>query len=237
MENNIEVLYEDENFLVINKPSGLVVHPDGKNMEHSLTEWILENYSFMKDVGEPLVLNNGEVIKRPGVVHRLDRETSGVMVLAKNQNTYNNLKKQFQDRRTKKIYKAFVYGEVKNEEGVIERPIGRSSKFGLWSAQRGARGFLREAVTEYKVIAKSKDYSFLELQPKTGRTHQIRVHLKAINHPVVSDSLYAPKKTNNLGFRRLALHAEKLTFYDLEGKAINIESKLPSDFHEALKKL
>src|SRR3989344_2069213 len=237
-KDKIKIIYEDENILAINKPSGLVVHPDGKTVEPTLVDWILKNYPEIEDVGEPLVLGTGEIIKRPGIVDPLDRETSGILLIAKNQKTFLFLKEQFKERDIKKSYRAFVYGEMKMEEGIIDRPIGRSNKdFRMWSAQRGARGQMRTAITEYHVLEKGNGFSFVEANPKTGRTHQIRVHFKAINHPIVSDSLYAPKKEKGLGFERLALHSYSIEFSLPEGKKIKLEAELPKDFERALKQI
>ena len=239
MKQKIQIINEDEDFLVLNKPAGLVVHPDGRTEEPTLVDWLLARYPDIKNVGEPLLLKSGEVIIRPGIVHRIDRETSGVLVIAKNQKSFLHLKKQFQDSEVSKKYNAFVYGEVKLEEGegqgVINRPIGRSAKdFRLWSAQRGAKGKEREAITEYSIIKATKGYSFIEARPKTGRTHQIRVHFKAINHPVVADRLYAPKKEPLLGFERLALHAKEISFLNLDGNKVTYEASYPDDFREAI---
>lgn len=234
--DKISVLYEDDNVAVINKPAGLVVHSDGKREEPTLTDWIENNYPESKGVGEPLTLSNSDVIERSGIVHRIDRETSGVMLFAKNQPAFLYFKKQFQDRTVGKIYHTFVYGEMKGDDGVIDRPIGRNKKdFRQWSAQRGARGAMREAITHYKVIARNRGFSFIEVIPKTGRTHQIRVHFKAINHPIVSDSLYAPKKEKALGFERLALHAYLIEFNLMNGKRIKIVAPYPEDFEKAFK--
>ena len=234
----MEILFENENMVVVNKPAGLVVHSDGRTKEESVADWVIENYPGIREVGEPWTAQDGTVIYRPGIVHRLDRDTSGVLVIAKTQESFLNLKAQFQNRETKKIYNAFVYDYVKEPEGVIDRPIGRStSDFRKWSAQRGARGEMREAVTEYKVLKACKDVSYVEVSPKTGRTHQIRVHFKAINHPVVCDALYAPKKPSLLGFGRLALHARKIEIKDLNGSILNIEAPLPQDFLNALDKI
>lgn len=240
--SKIEIIYEDRDVLVVNKPAGLIVHPasvqggpDGKTKEQTVADWMLERYPQTADVGELFVVASGKKIARPGIVHRLDRETSGVLVLAKNQHSFEYLKKQFQNREIKKVYNTFVYGEMKYAEGVIDRPIGKSRKdFRLWSSQRGARGELREAVTHYKVLEKTKDFSFVEIRPVTGRTHQIRVHLKAINHPVVCDKLYAPKRECELGFSRLALHARTLTFRTSANSIITAEAPLPDDFQKAL---
>jgi 23S rRNA pseudouridine1911/1915/1917 synthase len=157
------------------------------------------------------------------------------MLVAKNQKSFENLKKQFQNHEIKKKYEAFVYGEVRGG-GVVNRPIGRSSSdFRKWSAQRGARGEMREAITEYKVLVKNKEYSLVELFPKTGRTHQIRVHMKAVNHPLVSDSLYAPNRGMSLGFNRVALHSREITFKGLDGVVHSVTAPYPEDFEKAKK--
>lgn len=231
------VLYEDKDVIAINKPAGLVVHGDGKTKEPNLVDWLLLKYPEIKSVGEPGRDSHGNEILRSGIVHRLDRETSGVMLVAKTQESFENLKKQFQEHKIQKKYEAFVYGQIK-VDGVVDRPIGRSaSDFRKWSAQRGARGEMREAITEYKVISANKDYSLVELLPKTGRTHQIRVHMKAISHPLVSDSLYAPNHDNALGFDRVALHSREVTFMGLDGKSHTVEAPYPEDFEKALKSL
>src|SRR3989344_7747478 len=232
---DIPILYEDDNLMVLNKPAGLIIHSDGKTKEPTLADWILDKYPNIKDVGEPGRNAKGEIVHRPGIVHRLDRETSGVMIIAKNQKSFENLKKQFQNREVEKIYHAFVAGEMKDERGTIEKPIGRSGKdFRQWSAQRGGRGEMREAITDYRVITKSKGCSFVEISPRTGRTHQIRVHFKAINYPLVGDSLYAPKYKNMLEFKRLALHSRQIIFKDLESKQHMIKAPYPVDFQRAL---
>jgi len=237
MQKTIPILYEDEHVLVINKPAGLAVHGDGKTKEYVLTDWLLEHYPEIENVGEA-ARYDGKEIARPGIVHRLDRDTSGVLVIAKDQDSFEFLKKQFQDREIKKIYHALVHGVVKEEKGVIDRPIGRSaSDFRRWSAQRGARGELREAITGYRVLSRGKKFSFIELSPKTGRTHQLRVHLKAINHPIVGDSLYAGRLGGGLGMTRLALHASHIEFSLPDGKRASVEAPMPNDMSEAIAKL
>lgn len=260
-----QILKEDKYFLIINKPAGLVVHPDGKTIEPTLCDWIVQNYPKIVGVGEPSKGPNGVLLDRPGIVHRLDRETSGVLVIAKTQESFEFLKKSFQTRNVQKTYNTFVWGLVKEDKGSIDRPIGRSkTDFKKWSAERFARGDLRPATTEYKVLLRksfiegeekgggeetvklsSKDsknskiplnFTFVEAYPKTGRTHQIRVHFKAINHPVVGDALYAPNHPQMLGFKRLALHSRHISFTSLNGKRVEVEAPLPEDFQEALKK-
>ena len=238
----ITVLYEDKDVVVINKPAGLNVHPDGKTKEKTLVDWILKKYPRAKKVGEPMILEDGTEIFRPGIVHRIDKETSGALIIAKNQESYNFLKSQFQDRKVHKVYNAFVYGNVKEDRGMIDRNIGRSpNDVRKWSAQRGARGELRESITYYRVLKRSNGITFVEAMPKTGRTHQIRVHFKAIDHPVLKDFLYATgfllKQKNQLGFKRLALHAKELEITIPSGKLLNITAPYPDDFKFAMKKM
>lgn len=234
----IPILYEDDNYVVVNKPAGLVVHPDGKTEEKTLIDWILARYPEIKEVGEPLTLSTGEVIFRPGIVHRLDRDTTGSLLIAKNQKAYLHAKQQFKNRTIHKTYRAFVYGNIKAERETINRPIGRSkTDFRKWTAQRGTRGDEREATTVYRVLERSPQYSYIEAIPLTGRTHQIRVHMKAINHPVVADKLYAPNHKPGLGFERLALHSMILEFKNMEGIPVRIEAPLPADFQSGLQKM
>lgn len=253
-----KILYEDEYILALDKPAGLLVHSDGRSKEKTLVDWINENYPSLKEVGEPQTLQNGQVIKRPGIVHRLDKDTSGVIIVAKTREAFEFLKKQFQERKVQKIYNAVVWGNFSKDpstslkasklEGIIDKPIGRSaSDFRKWSAEHGAKGELREAVTEYKVVSQNKDFAFLEVRPKTGRTHQIRVHLKSIGHPVVGDKLYGSKtrstkheardkvneKEKQLGFGKLALHALSINIELPNHTRITIESPLPKEFEEA----
>jgi len=260
----LKILYEDKDILAIDKPSGIFVHADGKTKEKTVSDWFLKNYSKVKNVGESIFVD-GKEIKKPGIVHRLDKETSGVLLLAKNQKAFEFLKAQFKNREIKKVYNAIVSGWVKNDRGVVNKPIGRSPvDFRRRLAGRGARGELREAITEYKVLkrfivpASSKflslrpqagpsgskilkmpaRFTFLEIKPKTGRTHQIRVHMKFLNHPVVCDSLYNPKGFCPKELNRLALHARFIEFNlpaqtgDLKSKVLKIESKLPKEIEK-----
>lgn len=233
MEPN--ALFEDDTLLVINKPAGLLVHADGSG-NTTLADWLLRTYPNLERVGEPQQLKDGTIAARPGIVHRLDRETSGVMVVAKTQESFLHLKSQFQERAVEKHYRAFVYGYVKKDTEVIDRPIGRSRKdFRLFSAQRLAKGELREAITHYEVLGRRTDSTYLDLRPFTGRTHQIRVHLKAVNHPVVCDRLYAPNHSPLLGFSRLALHSFSITFQTSDGGERTVMAPLPEDFEQALR--
>lgn len=236
--NEIKIIYENEDFVAVDKPSGLMVHDDGKTKEKTLCDWILKNYPQTENIGEPTKTSSGKIIKRPGIVHRLDKDTSGVILVAKNQKIFEYLKKQFQDRKIKKTYIAFVYGEIKKTNGIINSPIGKSKKdFRQFSSFKNTRGELREAITEYKVLKTNKDFSFIEVYPKTGRTHQIRVHFKSINHPVVCDSLYAPKSKCPTEIGHLALHSSSIEFKDDKNASFKIEAPTPKSFQNFLKSL
>jgi len=240
----ITILYEDADMLAINKPAGLMVHADGRSKGPFLTDWVISKYPQAKDVGDPARSEEGESLDRSGIVHRLDRETSGVLLVAKSQKGFEYLKDQFKDRTLTKKYLAFVWGEIGEEFGTINRPIGRSKNdFRKWSAQRGTRGDTRDAETYWTRMAvidansfgqlsgeKRLPVSVVQCEPKTGRTHQLRVHFNAIHHPVVGDMLYAPKKPFALGFERTALHANWIQFQNMEGKTIKIVAPLPDDF-------
>lgn len=246
-----QIIYEDEYILALDKPAGLLVHPvaeqvhcgtgsdDGKN-ELTLTDWILKNYPELKNVGETQTLQNGQILKRPGIVHRLDKDTSGVIIVAKTKEAFEFLKKQFQDRKVEKIYNAIVWRNFSPEKmkGIINKLIGRSnSDFRKWSAEGNPKGELREAITEYRVLNQNNNFAYLEVRPKTGRTHQIRVHLKSIGHPVICDKLYGCKKSPTpiqiLNFNRLALHAVSIKLELPNGQSVKIESELPKEFENA----
>lgn len=234
MNQDPVVLYEDSDVVVINKPAGLMVHPDGKSKDETLVDWVRAHYPDMEGVGEPLVLADETIIERPGIVHRLDRDTSGVLILAKHPSAHEHLKKQFMGRDAHKIYRAFAYGSIAADRGTIDKPIGKSrTDFRQWSASRNPRGLMRDARTDFRVIVRAPEATYLELFPHTGRTHQIRVHLKAIQHPVVCDSLYASGRPALLGLSRLALHALSLRLTLPSGKEATFEAPLPQEFVEA----
>ena len=244
----IPILYEDKDAVVINKPAGLVIHPDSRTKEKTLVDWILKRYPRIKNVGEPIILDDGTKILRPGIVHRTDRDTTGALIIAKNQKAYEYLKGQFKARKVHKVYQAFLYGDLKEDRGMIDRPIGRSvNDFRKWTSQRGTRGEMREAVTYFKVLnrkdlpAQAGGFTFVEAMPKTGRTHQIRVHFSAINHPLIMDKLYATdfylSQKNQLGFERTALHARELEIKLPSEKLLQITAPYPEDFEEAMKKI
>lgn len=242
MRQDIPIIYEDKDLLVINKPAGLNVHGDGFREEETLAGWLMKKYPEISEVGESMVSQKGEEIKKPGIVHRLDKETSGVMIIAKNQKTFEFLKKQFQNRETKKVYRAIVSGALKlslGEEKIINLPIGRSASDARKRvASPRIRGTAREAVTIFRLIENlGTNYAYVEAEPKTGRTHQIRAHFKAYNHPIIGDELYNPKDDGGGLMKRQALHAYQLTVVLPGGERETFLAPLPPDFIQALEKL
>lgn len=234
---DLPIIFEDDNIVAVNKPAGIMTHPDGVTKDETVSDWFAKKYPEAATVGETQRLPNGEEIARPGVVHRLDRETSGVLVLVKNNETHAFLKEAFQERTVEKTYLAFVYGVPKERKGTIDFAIGRSRKdFRLRSAQPKAKGTMREAITHYEVVADNGSHALMKIVPKTGRTHQIRVHLKAIHHPVVGDPLYAPNHPYDLGFKRLGLHAFTLDIPQPSGERLHIEAPLPQDLAGSIEK-
>lgn len=241
----LAVIYEDEDVLVLNKPAGLIVHSDGRTDEPSVAEWVIKHYPALEQVGEPWTSPQGEVIPRPGIVHRLDRDTSGVMILAKTPEAYAFLKGQFQDRTTEKTYQAFVYGHPKQDKGTIEAEIVRvratPPRWGV--AREGENKKHRVAVTDWRVLARTQDpetgekVALMEARPKTGRTHQIRVHFKHLGYPVIGDKLYASGRPCLLGFSRQALHAASLAITLPSGERRTFVAPLPGDFAAALESL
>lgn len=217
----LPILYEDADLVAAAKPAGLITHSDGRTEEPTAEEWFTAKYP--EAVGG-------------GYVHRLDRDTSGVLVFAKNQVAHEFLRKAFHDHAITKTYLAFVYGTPTEKKGIIDFDIGRSRKdFRLRSAQPKAKGRLRESLTRYEVIGEVPGYALLKVQPETGRTHQIRVHLKAIHHPIVGDTLYAPNHPAALGIKRIGLHAYSLDLPLPAGDRITITAPIPDDLLPAFK--
>jgi 23S rRNA pseudouridine1911/1915/1917 synthase len=249
-KNNLPpILYEDKDILALDKPCGLLVHDDGRNAIHNageptLADMLLAAYPKMKNVGEPLEVLDPKTKKkikiyRPGIVHRLDKETSGVIIVAKTKKSFEYFKNAFKEKEVKKLYHALVWGTIKDDDGSVNVPIGRSKRdFRKWLAGRGTRGELREAMTYYRVHKRfeldGEKCTYLHVFPKTGRTHQIRVHMKYLNHPVICDALYGTKDVCPKKVGRLALHAFSLDFKLPSGKEKHIESPLPELFGKAL---
>jgi len=245
-----EIIAETNDYLVINKPAGLAVHGGGNLKEATLVDWLVDYYPKIKKVGDDP--------SRPGLVHRLDKDVSGIMLIAKNQTSFLHFKDQFKNRSVNKEYLALCHGKIAPDEGTIDFPITRSQA-GYKMAALPARteellnrhhprgrdqGNIeswfksRQALTEFTVLKRFVNYTLLRINIKTGRTHQIRVHFLALGHPLVGDDLYATKKTKaknkkiNLG--RVFLVADNLTFRDLKGEIKNFKIAMPPVLTRAL---
>jgi len=216
------ILYEDDDVLVIDKPAGLPVHPAPGHPSHTLVNAVLAYLSFTPDTSDPM---------RPGIVHRLDMNTSGVMLVAKNRTAQADIIKQFNSYAVTKVYLVLVKGRLTPEHGTIEAPIGRDTRnrkrMAVTAEDQG-----RPARTRYRVVRYIDNYTLLEAMPETGRTHQIRVHLSAVGHPVVGDATYGVKSAY---LSRQFLHSHRLGFrLPSTGEYVEFESALPSDLEQAL---
>lgn len=218
----LEALYEDDDLLIINKQPGLVVHPSAGNQEHTLVNALLGRRTQLSDINK----------NRPGIVHRLDKETSGLLVIAKNNASHLKLAKQFAQHSIQRKYIAIVCGRVEFDEDVIDAPIGRHPLKRKSMAVSFAPNS-KYAKTFYKTLKRSRNFSLLELRPFTGRTHQLRVHLAYLGYPILGDTKYG--KNNN--FSRLALHAQEIGFiHPSTNKPIHFTSKIPAEFQDFIEK-
>lgn len=232
---NIEIIYEDEDVIVIDKPAGVLSQRAESSKAPAVSDFLVKYCPKIKEVGKDE--------QRFGTVHRLDKDTSGIMIIAKNNRSFEFLKDQFKNREVQKTYTALVYGTVMPEEGIIDLKIGRSktkpNMQTVIDTKKKEHIRSREALTLYKTIKNYKDHTLLEVQLKTGRMHQIRVHLKAIGYPVVGDQKYFFKKYRNVEPRleRQFLHAGKLRIKLPNGKTSVFRSKLPKDLKSFLNKI
>lgn len=223
----LDVIYEDSDLIVVNKPKGLVVHPAPGHADGTLVN------ALMYHCGDSLSGVGGEL--RPGIVHRIDMETSGLLIAAKNDFAHRHLSDQLKDRSLSRVYETIVRGNIKDESGTIDAPIGRhpTDRKRMAVTQRNSRN----AVTHYEVIARYEGYTHLRCRLETGRTHQIRVHLAHIGHPVLGDMVYGMKKPE-LGLDSQCLHARRIKFiHPRTGEHIELESSLPEYFTAVLEKL
>lgn len=226
-----KILYEDKDVIVLDKPAGLLVHEIKSHPgEKTLTDWLLKKYPEVKTVGD-------DPENRAGIVHRLDKDTSGVMIIARRQSSFEYLKKLFQDHDIKKTYVALAWGEIKKPSGIISLPMGLKSGSLKRTTRLKGTTMIKEAVTIYRVkqiLTSKKDpkqkFTLLELEPKTGRTHQIRVHLAALGNPIVGDTLYSRRERPE-NIKRQFLHAESLELALPNGKRMKFSAKLPKDLN------
>ena len=225
-EMPLDIIYEDEDMLVINKEKGIVVHPGNGNPDGTLANAVMAKCKgSLSGIG-------GKI--RPGIVHRIDKDTSGLIIVAKNDTAHLNLSKQIQDRKVKKTYIALVRGVIKENEATINMPIGRSSKD---RKKMAVTKDGKEAITHFKVLKRYNGFTLLEVKIETGRTHQIRVHLSEIGYPVVGDEVYSNGK-NPFGVKGQMLHAEKLELkHPRTGKDLTFEAPVPKYFENIINQL
>lgn len=221
----LDVLYEDDDLIVINKPEGLVVHPGSGQREHTLVNALLFHFPKLAGIGGK---------ERPGIVHRLDKDTTGCLVIAKTDLAHRSLSEQFAERSVEKIYLALVGGKLRKPSGTIEEKIGRHPVHRQRMSTASSRG--RAAKTDYRVVSSSEDMSLVECKLHSGRTHQIRVHLHHLGHPVLGDKVYGGRFAKS--FPRQMLHAWRLGFrHPRTQQCRQFEAPLPRDFQEAIKPL
>lgn len=217
----LDIVYEDSDLLVVNKPKGMVVHPSAGHQSGTLVHALLHHCNDLSGI-------NG--VERPGIVHRIDKDTSGLLLVAKNDSTHVALSEQLSNKEIKRKYEAIVHGEIAHESGMIDAPIGRDPKDRqkMAVADKG-----KPAVTNFKVLKRFPDYTYVECQLETGRTHQIRVHMRYIGFPLVGDPKYGPRKT--LDVQGQALHAKLLGFvHPSSGEWMEFEAEAPQVFQDVL---
>ncbi|WP_405102333.1 RluA family pseudouridine synthase [Oceanobacillus sp. FSL H7-0719] len=218
----LDIIYEDSDLLVINKPRGMVVHPSAGHGSGTLVNALLYHCNDLSGI---------HGVERPGIVHRIDKDTSGLLIVAKNDQAHIGLSEQLAKREVERKYIALVHGEIPHESGMVDAPIGRDPK----NRQRMAvvdNG--KSAITHFRVLNRFPDYTYIECKLETGRTHQIRVHMRYIDFPLVGDPLYGPRKTMELGGQ--ALHAKSVGFmHPIKNEWMHFESEIPAYFAEALK--
>ncbi|MBE6700804.1 MAG: RluA family pseudouridine synthase [Ruminococcaceae bacterium] len=228
----IDIVYEDNDLLVVNKPQNMVVHPSPGHNSGTLVNALMYHVKFLSSV-------NG--VSRPGILHRIDKDTSGLLLVAKNDKSHLFLSEQIKNHTLDRFYEAVVHGTPKEEKGFVNFSIGRDKKdrkkMAAYPADSTQAG-IRNACTHYEVLDSFKNFSHIRLKLETGRTHQIRVHMKAIGHPVVGDPLYSSPKLESFGLQGQCLHARAIGFiHPTTGEHMYFESELPDYFVKVLKKL
>lgn len=223
----IDIVYEDNDVLVVNKKKGMVVHPAAGNQSGTLVNAVLYH------CGSSLSSINGVI--RPGIVHRIDKDTSGLLMIAKNDKAHRNLAEQLASHSITRAYRAIVYSNFSEDEGIVNAPIGRDPRNRLRMAVTEVNG--KTAVTHYRILERFGNFTYIEARLETGRTHQIRVHMSYINHPLLGDALYGPKK-KLFGAESQMLHAKILGFrHPGSGEYMEFDSSLPQEFESVLEKL
>ncbi|NIP32939.1 RluA family pseudouridine synthase [Candidatus Saccharibacteria bacterium] len=227
-EFELNVVFQNKDFIVIDKPSGIIVHPPHQPFDKiTLVDLLVKKFPEIMQVGEK---------ERPGIVHRLDKDVSGLMVVARNKDAFEYLKKEFKTGNIKKIYTGLVMGKVKKQTGEIALRIGRSARSKRMAARPESQEG-KEALTYFRVTKKFTNSTLLEIELKTGRTHQIRAHFHAIGHPLAGDPLYKPKRVGKIVPPRIFLHSATLGFNNMDQDWVEFDSPLPDDLQDYLKEL
>lgn len=230
----LDIIYSDDNIIVVNKAPGIQVHPDSNEKENTLANALIAKFPEIENVHDDSL---GSYL-RPGIVHRLDKDTSGIIVIARNQKTFDELKEMFQTRKIHKKYVALIHGQLKDKKGIITRPIARAGSY----KKQVIAGFktktkIRGAVTHYKQLKRFSNFTLVEVTPFTGRMHQIRIHLFSIGHAIVGDKIYRIKSQKDIAeVSRQLLHAQSLDF-TLFGQKFSFFAPPPQDFNIFLKSL
>ena len=219
----LDIIYEDDYLMVINKPSGMVVHPADGNYSNTLVNALLYHTDKLSNV-------NGEL--RPGIVHRIDKDTSGLLVVAKTNEAHEGLAEQLKDKTLNRKYLALVHGKINHDTGTIDAPIGRDAKDRKRMCVTPYNS--KDAITHFKVLKRYNDATLLDVKLETGRTHQIRVHMKYIEHPIVNDPVYCKKSATSFG---QMLHAREISFiHPITGKNMTFNADAPKEFNDILNK-
>lgn len=230
IEKNIDldVIYEDDDVIVVNKPAGLLVHPTDTSAETTLFDLLKKRVKKFEKIGDnPL---------RGGIVHRLDKMVSGILIVAKNQNAFEHLKEQFKERHAQKMYTALVHGTMDRKQGSIDLSIERSKATGRMAARPASQGG-KTALTHYSVLEQFPHHALLDIKIDTGRTHQIRTHLFAISHPIVGDPLYKQRNLKLMEIGRIFLHSRELTITLPSGEKMTFEATLPKELKKVLEEI
>lgn len=231
----LDIIFENRDFLIINKPAGLVIHPVKSLAEKTLVGLLIDYCPAINNVDDPARV--GQINLRPGIIHRLDKDVSGLLLVCKTQEAFNYFKKEFQNHCVIKEYLALVHGQPKKEKDIVSLALAKDNQGKMTLAKSAHLEKIKESWTEFEVLEKFKNFTLLKVKIKTGRTHQIRIHLKSIGCPIVGDTLYKIKRKKSISLNRIFLHAFHLSFTDLDGQKHDFKIDLPKELKYFLEKI